>query len=206
MSATASTPAQWPIAPTAQITPQASPTTLRSASPESAPDAETPAFDSTQTIRALTPLELQNGQASKSYAIQLLLTEEPIHPEQIPNLDIFEAYRLYVVTGFFEERVMHALRLGFFTSEVAAEAVAGYLTVYFDVPSIKRVSLAEHDRFQDRRVAARKDVGATGRHAAIELTSRPDLPERRAKPQEITAGKQGAPPSIWSRLVSPLKR
>lgn len=160
---------------------------------------ELPAFDSTQTIRALTTLELQDGQASKSFAIQLLVSEEPILPEQIPNLDIFEAYRLYVVTGLVEQGVRHALRLGFFTSEVAAEAVAGYLKSYFEKPDIKRVSLAEHDRFQDRRVAARKDIGATGTHKSIELTSRPPLPERRAK-VEVAAAKQ-TPPSLWSRLL-----
>ena len=214
---------QWPIAPAAAKKshpartpappiPASAPET-RAAQPERraaaeipSPD-ETPAFDSTQTIRALTPLELQNGQASKSYSIQLLLSKEPIHPEQIPNLDIFEAYRLYVVTGLVEEGVMHALRLGFFTSEVAAEAVAGYLTGYFDKPTIKRVSLAEHDRFQERRVAARKDVGATGKHSTIELASRPALPERRAvKLPEAAPENQRKGASIWSRLVSPLKR
>src|SRR6185295_2635831 len=162
-------------------------------------EPETPAFDSTQTVRALTPLELNDGEASKSYAIQLLLAEDPILPEHIPNLDIFEAYRLYVVTGLFEDRVMHALRLGFFSSDVAAEAVAGYLKSYFERPDIKRVSSAEHDRFQERRVAARKDVGATGTHKSIELASRPPLPERRAK-VEVTAAKQSTP-SLWSRLL-----
>jgi hypothetical protein len=164
----------------------------------------TPAFDSTQTIRALTPLELQDGQASRSYSIQLLISEEPIDPDQIPNLDIFEAYRLYVVTGLCDEGVRHALRLGFFTSEVAAEAVAGYLKAFFETPLIKRVSLAEHDRFQERRVTARKEVDATGKHSTIELTSRPPLPERRVfKPEPAP---KPSTQSIWSRLVSPLKR
>jgi hypothetical protein len=189
--------------PGATTRPAAAPSTTGIAvSPPAPADVDMPAFDSTQTIRALTPLELQDGQASKSFAIQLLLTEEPIHPEQIPNLDIFEAYRLYVVSGLTEEGIKHALRLGFFTSDVAAEAVAGYLKAYFEKPEIKRVSLAEHDRFQDRRVAARKDVGATGTHKAIELTSRPPLPERRAK-IEVTTAKQpnASTPSLWSRLL-----
>ena len=173
-----------PTAPSPAVPPAARPqasTPPAIAAKEEAPASNVPAFDSTQTLRALTPLELQDGQSSKSFAIQLSLSEEPIHPEHIPNLDIFDAYRLYVVTGIVEERVMHALRLGFFSSETAAEAVAGYLKMYFDTPAIKRISLAEHDRFQERRVAARKDVGDNGKHAAIELTSRPPLPERRAK-------------------------
>jgi hypothetical protein len=67
------------------------------------------------------------------------------------------------------------------------------------VRALTPLELAEHDRFQERRVAARKDVGATGTHMAIELTSRPALPERRAR-VEVTTAKQSTP-SLWSRLL-----
>jgi hypothetical protein len=66
---------------------------------------------------------------------------------------------------------MHALRLGFFGEEMAARAVANYLAAYYDKPTIKRVSVAERERFSDRCIEARKDVGATGQHMAIEITS-----------------------------------
>jgi hypothetical protein len=62
------------------------------------------------------------------------------------------------------------LRLGFFSEEIAAAAVASYLSAYYDKPTIKRVSAAERDRFGDQRVEPRKDIGATGRHAVIEIT------------------------------------
>ena len=166
--------------------------------------AEAPEIDSTQTIRALTRLELEDDQSSQWFSIQLVLSEEHIDPERVPNLDIYNEYRLYSVTGLDRDRVMHALRLGFFSSELAAESVAGYLRGFFDSPCIKRVSLAERERFVEKIVTARKDIGATGMHAVIELTSPTPLPERRIEVSE--SGKRRAPSSVWSRIVAPLKR
>ena len=59
---------------------------------------------------------------SQWFSIQLSLSEDPIDPEHVPSLDIFNEYRLYSVTGLDGGRVMHALRLGFFSSELAADA------------------------------------------------------------------------------------
>jgi hypothetical protein len=147
--------------------------------------ASAPLMDSTQTVRALTPLELADGEASRWFAIQLMLREEPIEPEQVPMLGIFSEYRLYSVTGLEQDRLMHALRVGFFSSELAAEAVAGYLVTYFDSPVIKRVSIAERERFADSGLAARKDVGASGVHAVIELATPAPLAERRAAERRV---------------------
>jgi hypothetical protein len=168
------------------------------------PPAEAPIIDSTQTVRALTPLELADDQASQCFSIQLALSEEHIDPEHVPSLDIFNEYRLYSVTGLDHDRVMHALRLGFFSSARAAEAVATYLTGFFDSPCIKRVSLAERERFVERGVIARKDIGATGMHAVIELAGATPLPERRT--QVSDSGKRRAHRSVWSRLVAPRRR
>jgi hypothetical protein len=75
------------------------------------------------------------------------------------------------VAGIDEGRIMHALRLGFFSDEIAARAVASYLTAFYQSSTVTRVSAAERERFADHRFEARKDVGATGQHAAIEITS-----------------------------------
>jgi hypothetical protein len=127
-------------------------------------------LESTQTIRALTPKELEDNEASRWFVIQLALADHAFDPDAVPNLDIFSEYRLYSVAGLDQGRVVHALRLGFFREEIGAVAVASYLAAYWDKPSIKRVSLAERERFADQRVEARKDVGATGKHAVIEIT------------------------------------
>jgi hypothetical protein len=101
----------------------------------------------------------------------------PIHafdPSAVPNLDIFLLYRLYSVASIDQGRPVHALRLGFFGEEMAAQAVASYLKSYYENPTVKRVSVAERERFSEHRLDARKDVGETGQHAAIELsTERP---------------------------------
>jgi hypothetical protein len=127
-------------------------------------------LESTQTIRALTPMELEDNEASRWFVIQLALADHAFDPDALPNLDIFSEYRLYSVAGLDQGRVVHALRLGFFREEIGAVAVASYLAAYWEKPAIKRVSLAERERFADQRVEARKDVGATGKHAVIEIT------------------------------------
>jgi hypothetical protein len=166
-----------------------------------------PLIDSTQTVRALTPFEVAQDEASCTFAIQLMLREEPIDAEQVPNLPIFAEYRLYSVTGLEQDRVMHALRVGFFSSELAAEAVAGYLGSYFDSPVIKRVSIAERERFADTGVAARKDVGTAAAHAVIELaTPAPPIERRVAAHSDRRKSGASQETSFWSRLVAPRRR
>ena len=81
---------------------------------------------------------------------------------------------------------MHALRLGFFTEEGAAAAVASYLGDFYEKPEVKRISVAERERFRDQRVEARKDIGATGRHAVIEITSERHIREKRTYAASVT--------------------
>jgi hypothetical protein len=148
------------------------------------PQAEQPgkraiSLESTQTVRALTQLELEDDQVSRWFAIQLSLAEEAFDPENLPNLDIFRVYRLYSVAGIDQGRIVHALRLGFFTEQNAAGAVASYLAAFFEKPAIKRVSSAERERFAEQSLEARKDVGATGRQAVIEITNERYIREKR---------------------------
>jgi hypothetical protein len=136
-------------------------------------------LESTQTVRALTQLELEDDQASSWFAIQLSLAEEVFDPETLPNLDIFRVYRLYSVAGIDQGRIVHALRLGFFTEQIAAGAVASYLAAFYDKPTIKRVSSAERERFAEQSLEARKDMGATGKQAVIEITNERYVREKR---------------------------
>ncbi len=137
-------------------------------------------LETTQTVRPLTPLELEDRDAARWFVIQLSLADQAFDPNAVPNLDIFSEYRLYSVAGLDQGRVMHALRLGFFSEEISAGAVASYLGIYFDKPTVKRVSAAERERFADERLEARKDIGATGRHAVIEITSERVVRESRS--------------------------
>jgi hypothetical protein len=204
-SVAAAPPTGWRelIAPE-PVSPMPSPRISQSASAQ----AGAPLMDRTQTVRTLTPLELADGEASRWFAIQLMLREEPIDPEQVPNLCIFTEYQLYTVAGLEQDRVMNALRVGFFSSELAAEAVAGYLVAYFDSPVIKRVSIAERERFADTGLAARKDVGASGVHAVIELVPPAPLAERRVDGAPSDRRKPAAleATSLWSRLLAPRDR
>jgi len=111
--------------------------------------AALPDLDSTQTIRALTSDELNDGAIEKWFAIQLAVSEQPVNLDAMPHLDIFEAYRLYSVANAGSGKIMHALRLGFFREAVSAEAVAGYLKTFFAATSVLRISSAEQLRFKD---------------------------------------------------------
>jgi hypothetical protein len=142
-------------------------------------------LESTQTMRALTASELEDDESSRWFVIELALADHAFDPDAVPNLDIFSEYRLYSVAGSDQGRIVHALRLGFFREEIGAVAVASYLGAYWDKPTIKRVSLAERERFADQRVEARKDVGATGRHAVIEITD--ELVARRRRAAQSSA-------------------
>jgi SPOR domain len=142
--------------------------------------AALPSLETTQTVRALTALELIDDETLPWYVIQLSVAEDAFDPDTVPNLDIFTVYRLYSVARLDQGRVMHSLRVGFFGEEVAADAVASYLAAYYDKPTVERVSVAERERFADQRLEPRKDVGATGKHAVIEITSERFVRERRS--------------------------
>lgn len=158
-----------------------------------------PSLESTQTVRPLTPIEIEDSEATRWYVIQLCLSNETFDPDSLPNLDIFGEYRLYAVTGFDQGRVMHALRLGFFSEQVAAAAVASYLGAFYESPTVRRVSAAERERFADHRFEARKDIGATGRHAIIEITNERVVRERR----ETTAAPAERAPSPFGAARTP---
>ena len=153
--------------------------------PPAAVHRENPiSLESTQTMRAITKAELEDENALPWFVIELATSNTAFDPDTVPNLDIFAEYRLYSVAEQGETGIVHALRVGFFSAEIAAKAVASYLSQYYDNPAIKRVSLAERERFQEQTVEARKDVGATGRHAVIEITD--DLVARRKRSPGIT--------------------
>jgi hypothetical protein len=205
-SAAPQRPATAPVKSIEAVDP--APPRVRAAPEPSLSESAAPKIDHTQTIRAPVRLDLEDGQASRGFAIQLMLSEAEIDPLEVPNLSIFAEYRLYAVTGIDHDRVMHALRLGFFSSESAAAAVAGYLATFFDAPCIKRVSIAEHERFEERRMVARKDIGDMDGHHVIELAE----PRRAPVPQVVLKQPAGAKQkatqgsSIWSRLIPTRKR
>lgn len=130
-------------------------------------------------MRALTSVELEDEDALPWFVIELATASEAFDPDTVPNLDIFAEYRLYCVADVGKNEIVHSLRVGFFSAEIAAKAVASYLAEYYEKSTVKRVSVAERERFAEQAVEARKDVGATGRHAVIEITD--DLVARRKR-------------------------
>jgi hypothetical protein len=161
----------------------------KAAPPRTLPqEAPVKGVDTTQTLRPLTPTELEDPATLRWFVIQLSCSEEPFDPDALPNLDIFNEYQLYSVASLDQGKLMHTLRVGFFSEDSHAKAVAGYLGTFFDNPAIKRVSAAERTRFAEERLEARKEIGPTGNHAVIEITN-----ERVIRPK--LSGKTSIPPT-----------
>jgi hypothetical protein len=179
-------PPAKPLIPTSLASPLVAPTTMPlAAAPTSVRSPAKPAVSSvappvaSAQPGAVKPLEVESAQASRWLAIQLSLSEEAFDPNTVPNFDIFSVYRLYSVAGIDQGRIVHALRLGFFTDEIAARAVASYLADLYDKPTIKRVSSAERQRFAEQPLAPGKDVGTTRKQAVIEITNERYVREKR---------------------------
>ena len=92
-----------------------------------------------------------DDKAPRWYAIQLAVSDKPFDLASVPKLDILSLYRLYSAAGLNQGRTVYALRLGFFSEETAAAAVAQYLAAYYDKPAVTRVTVAERERFAIQR-------------------------------------------------------
>lgn len=128
-------------------------------------------IDNTGTVRKLSITELDDVDAVKWYAVELLESGQAVQPEDVPALDIFDIYSLYLVTSSQEARVSHSLRLGFYSGFGAAQAIAHYLQRYFADARVMRVSSEERTRFLEWQVKARKVVSDAGLHEDIELSA-----------------------------------
>jgi hypothetical protein len=138
--------------------------------------------------------------ALRWFVIQLSSSDVAFDPDSLPNLDIFSEYRLYSVASLDQGKLMHSLRVGFFSEEAHAKAVAGYLGTFYDNPVVKRVSTAERTRFAHHRVEARKDIGATGKHAVIEITDERVIRPKRTSGTTIPPGRPlPTPPTVRGR-------
>lgn len=166
--------------PAASISARSSARATNHAKPPVNLDQPLPELDSTQTIRALTSAELNDDAQEKWFAIQLVMSEQPVNLDAMPHLDIFEAYRLYSVANAGSGKIMHSLRIGFFREEVSAAAVSGYLKTFFPSPSVLRISTAEQLRFKDapapKAVTAKNDSKVIELNHARDRTARPVVP------------------------------
>ena len=125
------------------------------------------AVDSTQTLRALSLPESQDTSQARWFVVQLVLSDRPINLDMMPRLEVFDSYRLYTVAGRQDGSSVHALRLGFFSDDVSATTLCGYLQTFFASPSVVRVSAAEHDRFLSPAAAAKSHKTAPSSNARV---------------------------------------
>lgn len=109
---------------------------------------ESLAFDSTQTLRAMSLSEIRDPNQQKWFVVQLAVSDQPVNLQAMPRLDVFSAHRLYAVEGQQGSSTRYSLRLGFFNEEHSAQMICGYVKTFFRSPSVVRVSAAEWKRFE----------------------------------------------------------
>jgi hypothetical protein len=138
-----------------------------------------------------------------SYVVELVASRTALDPQSVPHVDLFELYRLYSDIGVDRGARFHVLRLGFFSDARIAKTVARYLETYFDAPRVVQVSAAEQERAPKQRFVARRDVGASGPHAAIELTAPRPLPVAPIEPKTTRPAREK---TFWLRLFELRRR
>jgi hypothetical protein len=143
--------------------------------------------------------------ATAPFVIQLQTSPVPIDPQSVPCLEIFNLYTLYCDVRPENGVVRHALRLGFFKESATARTVARYLNCYFDSPEIEQLSAAELAGGVHLKLVPLKDVGDSGRHAVIELSTPAPAAPRKLSAPRATAHSSGDSPSLWSWLHKPLR-
>jgi hypothetical protein len=141
------------------------------------------------------------------FVVQLCQSAQPIDPDDVPQLDLFDLYHLYCDNKSRHGETRHSLRLGYFKEPGTAKAIAGYLALYFRSPLVVQIDTAEIISSLRQKFLPRKDIGATGQHTAVVLAAPPPLPEKtHAAATTQSPNCRVAARSLWSRLLEPMRR
>jgi hypothetical protein len=139
----------------------------------------------------------------RRYVVQLGKSPNRIDPLDVPCLDLFDLYFLYCSAAVEDGIIQNHLRLGYFSESRGADVLALYLAAYFESPQVVEVDPQAEERSMPCRFVPLKEVGNSGRLAAVEVTSpRPLLPRAAvaawspSEPEHRQAVR-----SIWSRLL-----
>jgi hypothetical protein len=141
------------------------------------------------------------------FVVQLCQSTQPIDPRDVPQLDLFELYHLYCHSEPRDEEIRHSLRLGYFKEPGHAKAIAAYLAPHFRHPLIAQIDAAEIISSLRQKFLPRKDIGASGQHAAVVLATPPALrTESRTEAPIQAPNRSLGVRSRWSRLLNPFRR
>lgn len=107
--------------------------------------------DDTNTRRALKEAVVKG--APISFVVQLCRSSEPIKLGNVPSLDIFRAYTLYLAEGACEGTPWYALRMGFFGDADSAKQVAYYARTNLAAVAVVPINDDERVRANRKPVA-----------------------------------------------------
>jgi hypothetical protein len=141
------------------------------------------------------------------FVVQLCESTHPIDPLDIPQLDLFELYHLFFHSEARNGLIRHSLRLGYFKESGHAKAIAAYLAPHFRHPLIAQINAAEIVSSLRQKFLPRKDIGASGQHAAVVLATPPPLrTQTRTGVPTQSANRSFGVRSHWSWLLNPFRR
>jgi hypothetical protein len=141
------------------------------------------------------------------FVVQLCQSTQPIDPNDVPQLDVFELYHLYCHSESRDGEIRHSLRLGYFKEPGHAKAIASYLAPHFRHPLIAQIDAAEIISSLRQKFLPRKDIGASGEHTAVVLATQPPLRTARQTEAPIQAPTRSfGVRSRWSWLLNPFRR
>ena len=155
--------------------------------------------------------ESKDPSQARWFVVQLVTSDRPINLDTMPRLEVFDSYRLYTVAGRQDDGNVYALRAGFFSDDVSANTLCGYLKTFFAFPSVVRVSAAEHDRFQKPASAPNPAVRSPASKSPLNRLPA-EAPPAVAQPVErkpvpvakktSTPQRAGAPKSLGEQLLA----
>lgn len=141
------------------------------------------------------------------FVVQLCQSARPIEPNDVPQLDLFELYHLYRDSKSRDGEIRHSLRLGYFKDPAHAQAVAAYLAPHFRHPRIVQIDVAEIISSLRLKFLPGKDIGASGQHAAIVLSTPLPVPtEKHQEAPMLATNPDLNAQSLWAWLLKPLRR
>lgn len=145
--------------------------------------------------------------AAPRFVIELCRSAGPIDPLEVPQLDVFDLYHLYCDGKPAGGEMRHSLRLGYFKEPANAKAIAAYLAPHFRHPVIVPIDAAEIITSLRGKFLPQKDIGASGVHSTVVLSTPP--PAQAVRPLEVPvrpSNRGDGGRSYWSRMLDLLRR
>ncbi|MEN8206815.1 MAG: hypothetical protein ABFS24_12500 [Pseudomonadota bacterium] len=116
------------------------------------------------------------GVAPFPYVINLRTSSTPFQAKELPDSEVFKAYRLYTTTLDKDGKKLFRLRLGFFKGMAEAKIVKKELMTQYPYAWITKASVAERVRSSESVLAGTRSVPGVTSTTVPEAMTKPSVP------------------------------